>query len=103
MKQRISTIDEFIINENYNSNINEAAKKIFPEDLIIGETYKLGYRKIVFLSKFLGWEIDEGPIMKFVVVDEINPDHVTEWEAYMYKGYMAIGSSADKLIIHEKV
>ena len=70
------------------------ARQVYLEDVEVGKSYNLGYLDSKFTSKFNGWICDEkGPRMMW------EDDEAGNWEAYMYKGYMAVGSSANKLRI----
>jgi hypothetical protein len=72
-----------------------AASGIYPERCKVGQTYNVGYKQFTDLCIFKGWKIDAGgPNMVWEAVDGGG-----EWEAYMYHGYMCVGSSADKIVI----
>ncbi len=79
------------------SQIQEGAGSVvYPEQCKVGQTYKVGYRSYADPCIFRGWSLDdEGPRMTWEPVDG-----GSKWEAYMYHGYMAVGSSADKITIH---
>ena len=82
-----------IIKEEKQRLMSES-RQVFLEDVVVGKSYNLGYRETTFTSKFNGWICDEkGPRMMW------EDDEAGNWEAYMYKGYMAVGSSADRLKI----
>jgi hypothetical protein len=75
--------------------IRTAGRQLYPDDCKPGKTYKLGYRSNVWNSTFIKWSLDsDGPRMHFR-----DTDGGMEWEAYMYHGFMAVGSSADKLLV----
>ncbi len=84
-----------IIKEEKQRLISEARQgSVYLEDVVVGKSYNLGYLDRTFTSKFNGWICDDqGPRMMW------EDDDAGNWEAYMYKGYMAVGSSANKLKI----
>ena len=87
-----------IIKEEKNRIMSEAARVIHLEDVEVGKSYELGYRQHRFVSQFHGWLCDkDGPRMMW------EDDEAGNWEAYMFRGYMAVGSSADKLLIFKEV
>lgn len=60
----------------------------------VGKTYTIGYRTQRWISTFLGWELQGGePYMKWKDEDG------TTWEAYIFDGFVAVGSSADPLLV----
>lgn len=86
----------------------KTARRLFPDDCKPGKTYRLGYRSHTWTSTFVKWSLDHnGPRMHFKDVPDNGPgeEHEggMEWEAYMYNGFMAVGSSADKLLVFEEV
>ena len=84
-----------IIKEEKQRLMSEARQgQVFLEDVEVGKSYNLGYRQTTFTSTFNGWICDDnGPRMMW------EDDEAGNWEAYMFQGYMAVGSSADKLEI----
>ena len=61
---------------------------------VVGKTYTIGYRAQRWASTFLGWELQGGePHMKWEDADG------TTWEAYIFDGFVAVGSSADPLLV----
>ena len=85
--------------------INESKSKLQAEDLEPEKIYQLGYRKHVWVAKFLGWELDEEkkPIMKFIDIVDGKPEQDNIYHAYMFNGVMSIGTSADKLIFYKEI
>jgi len=83
------------VREKMTEKSKQAARGVFPEMCKVGKTYNVGYRNSTEPCIFKGWKIDAGgPNMIWESVDGSG-----QWEAYMYNGYMAVGSSADKIVI----
>jgi len=93
MKNLVPTFEE------HHKFLNEA-KTLFPNDCKVGVTYEIGYSSIKVTSKFLGWFLPENESPRMRWIDE---GGIFDWEAYMYKGFMAVSSSADKLIVYKEV
>ena len=71
-------------------------KRLYPEDLKVGHVYRVGYRGWRWLSTFRGWFLDDDgqPRMRFE-----DGGGVSEWHAYLFKGRLCVGSSADLLVL----
>lgn len=74
-------------------------KKVYPEDVQVGKTYTLGYRNNRWSSNFLAWESD--PQTGAPVMTWMDAEHPDGWQAYMFRGVMVVGTSADQLLIFE--
>jgi|LWDU01.1.fsa_nt_gi hypothetical protein len=101
MKIKKSQLRRIIKEEQ--ARLSEArSRKLYPDDMEVGKSYKVGYKGRMspsheWVATFQGWETEtDGPRMNWVDVDE----RATKWQAYMFQGKMSIGSSADPLIIH---
>lgn len=74
------------------------------EDVQSGTDYIVGYRSHRWSSRFVRWEIDSHSWSDTPAPRMLWRDHETgepgEWEAYMHKGAMCVGSSADRLKVY---
>ena len=84
-----------IIKEERDRVLSEAGRRGYHlEDCVIGQTYRVGYRNNSWSSTFMGWTIEDGqPKMNWEDEDG------SSWQAYLYNGQFAVGSSADRLEI----
>jgi len=83
------------------TDLVEAGDLSFATNVVIketGGTYILSYRNQTWNSTFKGWTLDGGePSMNWVDTDG------RSWEAYLYRGVVSVGTSADPLSVLGKV
>lgn len=70
------------------------AKKIYIDDLKVGQVVTCGYRTHFWSAKFQGFKLENGqPRALFVDTED-----GMEWDAYLFHGKFCVGSSADPLL-----